>query len=278
MAKKHKKPNKQKPFVSVCTPTYNRRPFIKNMIKCFDHQDYPKNLIEWIIVDDGTDSIKDLVASHPNVKYYKYDTHMPLGLKRNTMHSFCTGDIIVYMDDDDYYPPTRISHAVSMLVNSQKLIAGCSELYMYVNNRKQMYQLGPYGPNHATAGTFCFKRKLLETTKYDESKYFAEEASFLGNNQVLQLDPKHVILVFSHEHNTFNKEQLITDDNSSKFVKESSKEIEYFMKEPDIKQFFTVDIKDALKNYSFGKLENKPEVSKKLEEMHELRRSYNSKI
>ena len=27
------------PFVSVCTPTFNRRPFISGMIKCFDHQD-----------------------------------------------------------------------------------------------------------------------------------------------------------------------------------------------------------------------------------------------
>ena len=42
------------PFVSVCTPTYNRRPFISAMIKCFDHQDYPKHRMEWIIVDDGT--------------------------------------------------------------------------------------------------------------------------------------------------------------------------------------------------------------------------------
>lgn len=30
------------PFVSVCTPTFNRRPFIAAMIACFNHQDYPK--------------------------------------------------------------------------------------------------------------------------------------------------------------------------------------------------------------------------------------------
>ena len=31
------------PFVSVCTPTFNRRPFIEYMIKCFLNQDYPWN-------------------------------------------------------------------------------------------------------------------------------------------------------------------------------------------------------------------------------------------
>ena len=34
--KKNKNKNKNAtPFVSVCTPTFNRRPFIESMIKCF---------------------------------------------------------------------------------------------------------------------------------------------------------------------------------------------------------------------------------------------------
>ena len=64
---------KELPFVSICTPTFNRRPFIPYTIKCFDHQDYPKDKIEWIIIDDGTDLIEDLVSHIPQVKYYKYD-------------------------------------------------------------------------------------------------------------------------------------------------------------------------------------------------------------
>ena len=31
------------PFVSICTPTFNRRPFIENMFTCFRNQDYPKH-------------------------------------------------------------------------------------------------------------------------------------------------------------------------------------------------------------------------------------------
>ena len=36
------KVNKKLPFVSVCTPTFNRRPFIQMIMRCFDNQDYPK--------------------------------------------------------------------------------------------------------------------------------------------------------------------------------------------------------------------------------------------
>ena len=33
-SKAMKEYKKNKPFVSICTPTYNRRPFIKSIIKC----------------------------------------------------------------------------------------------------------------------------------------------------------------------------------------------------------------------------------------------------
>ena len=114
---KNKKKSSQYPFVSVCTPTFNRRPFIKTMLQCFRNQDYPKSRIEWIIVDDGTDKVFDLIdeANIPQIQYIPVENKMSLGAKRNFMHTKARGSIIVYMDDDDYYPPERISHAVERL-------------------------------------------------------------------------------------------------------------------------------------------------------------------
>ena len=61
MGKNNKNKNKnKKPLVSICTPTFNRRPFIENMINCYKNQTYPRNRMEWIIVDDGTDKVKDI--------------------------------------------------------------------------------------------------------------------------------------------------------------------------------------------------------------------------
>ena len=77
MGKKRKKPiTRELPFVSLCTPTYNRRVFISQMVKNVEKQDYPKNKFEWIIIDDGTDSIEDLLPKDSetelNIKYYRY--------------------------------------------------------------------------------------------------------------------------------------------------------------------------------------------------------------
>ena len=260
-------------FVSVCTPTYNRRPFINSMIKCFDHQTYPKDKIEWIIIDDGTDKIEDLVKDHPNVKYFSYSEKMPLGKKRNLMHEKSKGDILVYMDDDDYYPPCRIQHAVDMLQQHPKaLCAGSSEIYIYFKHINQMVQFGPYGPNHATAGTFAFKRQLLKEHRYNDTAALAEEKAFLKDYTVpfVQLEPKKTILVFSHVHNTFDKKTLL-NNRHPQFVKDSEKTVDDFVKESDLKDFYMNQIEVLLKDYEPGRPEMKPDVLKQIKELKEER-------
>jgi len=268
------------PFVSVCTPTFNRRPFIEMMVACFDSQDYPKDRMEWIIIDDGTDPIEDLVRGHPNVKYFRYDTKMTLGKKRNIMHDKSKGDIIVYMDDDDYYPPERVSHAVNMLTtHPTALCAGSSEMYIYFNDRKRMVQFGPYGKDHATAGTFAFKRQLLKQTRYNEDACLAEEREFLKGYTIpfVQLDPLKTILVFSHSHNTMDKRILldnieIVGHPDSQYAKYSSKTLGDFIKDEKIVKFFTEDLEKRLVSYEPGDIKLKPDVLKQIGEIEEKKK------
>jgi len=263
--KKHTK----MPFVSVCTPTFNRRPFFDMLIKCFFSQTYPKERVEWIIVDDGTDKVEDLVKDIPQVKYYKYEETLKLGEKRNIMHEKTKGDIIIYMDDDDYYPPERITHAVEMLQkNPQALCAGSSEMFIYFKHINKMYKFGPYGPNHATAATFAFRKELLQQTKYDETACLAEEKYFLKNYTIpfVQLDSMKSILVFSHNHNSFDKKQLL-NQGTNKYINETVLTPEMFIKEANILQFFMKDIDELLNNYQPGKPENKPDVLKQIEDI-----------
>ena len=267
-----KQTNKNLPFVSICTPTFNRRPFIPFMIQCFANQTYPKDRMEWIIIDDGSDPIKDLVSHIPQVKYFRYESKMTLGKKRNLMHEKSSGAILVYMDDDDYYPPDRVSHAVETLQkNPHALCAGSSEMYIYFKHIHKMYQFGPYGPNHATAATFAFRRELLNQTQYDDNASLAEEKQFLKNYTIpfVQLDPMKCILVFSHVHNSLDKKTLLKNVNP--YVKESPKQVTDFVKESDILQFFMVDIDPLLERYNPGKPEHKPDVQVQIAEMTQKR-------
>ena len=269
---------KNYPFVSVCTPTFNRRPFIKTMFECFKNQTYPKDKIEWIIIDDGTDKIKDLVdeSNIPEIMYYPIEEKMKLGKKRNFMHSKCSVSIIVYMDDDDYYPPERISHAVEKLTeNKDVLCGGSSEIYVYFKHINKMYQGGPYNKNHATAGTFAFKKELLSMTKYNDDACVAEEKEFLKNYTIpfVQFDSLKTILVFSHIHNSFDKKTLLKNPNH--LFKESYKTINMFIKndyEHNIKRFFLNDVESLLNDYKPGLPENKPDVIENIKKIEDERK------
>ena len=50
-------------------PTYNRRPYVKLAFGHFFWQEYPNK--ELIIVDDGTDSVEDLVIGLSGVRYIR---------------------------------------------------------------------------------------------------------------------------------------------------------------------------------------------------------------
>ncbi len=291
------------PLVSVCTPTFNRRPFIPAMLQCFAHQTYPKDRMEWVIIDDGTDPIEDLVSQHPCIKYFRLEEKISLGKKRNMMHEKARGDIIVYMDDDDYYPPDRVSHAVATLLDHRKRktgikLAGSSEMCIYFKSGErssphpssepfpldpsdpsdppnprsgQMVQFGPYGPNHATAATFAFWKELLTDLNlaYDETACLAEERAFLRGYTVpmAQLDPMKVILVFSHEHNTFDKRTLLVNlGKPNSGMRVSAKAVADFVKEPDLLRFYMHDVDAALCAYDPGHPSMKPDVIQQIRE------------
>jgi hypothetical protein len=143
------------------------------------------------------------------------------------------------MDDDDYYPPMRVSAAVSAFKKNPKFeLAGASEIFMYYSDIQTIYKLGPYNANHATNGTMAWRASYAETHFYDETVTHSEERSFLDDytHPMIQLDPYKVMLVMSHSENTFDKKKL--RENPSQFVSKTSIKIKDFIKEKNLREFF----------------------------------------
>ena len=131
-----------------------------------------------------------------------------------------------------------------------------------------MHKFGPYGPNHATAATFAFRRELLEQTRYNDNVALAEERDFLKAYTIpfVQLDSIKTILVFSHVHNSVDKKTLLGNPNDL-YVKLSDKKVDDFVKELDIKRFFMETIDTLLEKYEPGNPKYKPDVNKQIEEI-----------
>jgi len=224
--------NGTQPFVSVICPTYNRRDFLPNLIHQFNYQTYPQMYMELIILDDSPESNADIIPLQANIKY----THLPekliLGKKRNTLNSLATGDIIVCFDDDDYYAPERVAHAVTKLNSTKCKIAGSSIIHIYYSKLDKIYQFGPYAPYHGTNGTMAYTQDYLKTHSYLDDKTQAEEAHFTNNfsEPMAQLDPHRVMLCIAHDKNTVDKDQFLqqgkeTSMKLNKFFKTNDKEM-----------------------------------------------------
>ena len=231
----------QRPFISVLTPTYNRRMFIPISIACFKAQTYPMDRIEWIILDDGSDPVEDLFAASglTNVRYYREDKKLPIGAKRNKINELARGEICVCWDDDDYYPPDRIRHAVQKLQGNRRApVAGSSEVFLYFSDRDEIWAVGPYNPNHATNGTMAYWRTYFGPHRYDDTAEKAEERQFMDDwkTPVTQIRPEECMLVLCHPYNTFDKRKMLETKNPT--LRKQSIKMRTLVKDKMIRDFY----------------------------------------
>ena len=204
------------PRVTICTLTHNRQHYLQRLLSCIERQTYPLEKIEWLVLDDSTaykESL-DLKSSTPiQIKYQRLHKKMILGAKRNLAHRLCSGEIIVYMDDDDFYFPQRVQHAVDTLRHSKTGIAGCTYLPIYFCHDDQLWLSGPFGKNHARAATLAMTKEFAGQHFYDKSSSCNEEKSFLKNYTIpiQQLDPLQTMICISPNQDSNNKRYIPND-------------------------------------------------------------------
>jgi hypothetical protein len=228
MSKKGNRIIKSNPSASIITISQlNRFDCLLNLYELIKLQTYT-NITEWVIVegsknkedgDKNKENITNLINIHlletntnlQNIKivYIEY-TGLPLSELRNLGNNTCSGNIIVCMDDDDYYPIERVSHAIEALENSTCLIAGCSNIYMYEYCIGKLYKFKGFNKNHSTNNCMAFKKEYLRCHKHDDGLIMAEEKSFTNgfSESMVPLNPLKCIIVSSHNFNTFNKREL----------------------------------------------------------------------
>lgn len=199
--------------VVACTPTRNRRWTWAFSRTCMDMQIRRPDL--WIIVDNSTSPAEDWSVARdiPGVLYERVTGPKTVGALRNRCIELAlenNADILVFWDDDDYYPPTRISSGVAALVaNPDVDIAGASQMYLLLTRENILMTTGPFGPNHATAATHTIRRRYLETHRFPD-KAKGEEYEFTQGwtVPVAQVPAAETIVVMGHTRNTVDKSDL----------------------------------------------------------------------
>ena len=204
------------PRVTICTPTFNRRPFIPAIVKCVEAQTYPKSLIEWLVYDDGTDPVDDLLGEVDGIAYHRHQgAKLTIGAKRRRMMELATGDILVHMDDDDYYPPTRVAHVVEVLAERPDcdVALPLEMFYMYSTSREALYEVKCNTPMEVPAAAFAMRAST--TCRFSADCAVGEECMFLEGLQtnIAPLDPAQTVVLMHHSSNSADKRVLFMVTN-----------------------------------------------------------------
>ncbi len=103
-------------LVSVLIDTYNHERFIEKAINSVLEQDFPAAEREIIVVDDGsTDRTPEIVQRfEPNLRYIRKEN----GGQASAFNAGipeCRGQIIAFLDGDDYWLPGKLSRVTEVL-------------------------------------------------------------------------------------------------------------------------------------------------------------------
>lgn len=112
------------PRISVIVPTYNEASVIRFKLANLIRVDYPKELIETIIVDSGSDDgtpdiVKGFKERNPerNIELIVENERKGKSAALNSVLRYCTGEIVIVTDADCFWPSDILQRTMSFLAD-----------------------------------------------------------------------------------------------------------------------------------------------------------------
>ena len=102
-------------LVSIITPSFNQASFLRQCMRSVLEQDYPA--LEYLVVDGGsTDGSRQIIEEYANRLAWwvsERDSGQAEAINKGLSH--CQGEIVAWLNSDDYYLPGAVWAAVQAL-------------------------------------------------------------------------------------------------------------------------------------------------------------------
>jgi hypothetical protein len=236
------------PPISIITPTFQRKKLMEIAYHNLLSTDYPLDKIEWIVVEDapaqragpdqsvissqedapaqraGPDQsadtphvMKDSLAAFQQkvptlqIRYIPLDGRRSIGEKRNIGISAASHKWILFMDDDDHYPPTSFRRRMAWLLRGiiggkAPRISCCTTIALYDLKRGiSAVNVPPVSlplAQRVSEATLAFHRSVWEERPFPEVSIAEGDLWIQGREcDVIEIPPQQVIVAFTHSGN-----------------------------------------------------------------------------
>jgi glycosyltransferase involved in cell wall biosynthesis len=189
-------------------PTCDRRTFVSRAVGQFLEQDYEPR--ELIVLDDGADSVADLMPDDPRIRYVRDEHRSAIGIKRNRLCELARGDVIVHWDDDDWNASWRIRYQVEQLVASGADVCGLDRPLFYEPATREAWQY-VYPSNAAPwvyGATLCYTKAFWQRNPFPPIGV-GEDSRFVWasvQKKIVALDDPTFFVGIIHAGNTSRKQ------------------------------------------------------------------------
>ena len=213
------------PNISILTPLYNRNKWLSLMLCNLVNFDYPKDKLEWMILDskDGDEDVKlipnDIMKEniekmiHPiKLKYEYINRKMTIAEKRSYLSKHMTHNYFANMDSDDIYMDSYLKYGIKMLKEHKVGLCGSPQMifvYPHLDYRITAIQCEAKRQMHEATmiGTKKYVRSMNYYTRNDEK---GEGASLVDGNEmnVVKTECALCMICVCHNTNTCNKDSF----------------------------------------------------------------------
>jgi len=174
------------PKFSIITPTFNQAEFIRDTIESVRGQHYPN--YEHLIIDGGsTDGTVEILKEYPHLQWIS-EPDRGQADAINKGFARATGDIITWLNSDDWFAPGIFAEVVQALSQYPVVLGGCEitdrnrRTIMTVPNLERTWfdMLKSWVPYAIPAQPSIFlRRDALEAVRYPDGSFVDESFHFL---------------------------------------------------------------------------------------------------